>query len=61
MSDRHGAPAPRTSYIATRGRPVFLILAAANGIAGLSGARSFLYVALGCFIAWVATVVFDHS
>jgi hypothetical protein len=39
-----------------RGHPVFLILAAANGAAGLAGPRSFRYVALGCFLAWVGSL-----
>ena len=44
-----------------RGRPVFLILAAANGAVGLAGNRTFLYVAAGCFLAWVGSVIFDRS
>jgi hypothetical protein len=44
-----------------RGRPVFLILAAANGAAGLAGSRSFLYVALGCFLAWIGSAFFDPA
>jgi 4-hydroxybenzoate polyprenyltransferase len=44
-----------------RGRPVFLILAAANGTAGLAGSRSFLYVAPGCFLAWIGSVFFDPA
>jgi hypothetical protein len=40
---------------------VFLILAAANGAAGLAGARSFLYVALGCFLVWVGSHFFDPA
>jgi hypothetical protein len=44
-----------------RGRPVFLLLAAANGAAGLAGPRSFLYVALGCFVAWVGSMFFESA
>ena len=44
-----------------RGRPVFLILAAANGAVGLAGPRSFLYVALGCFLAWLGSMFFESA
>ena len=44
-----------------RGRPVFLILAAANGAAGLAGGRSFLYVAVGCFLVWLGSLFFDPA
>jgi hypothetical protein len=44
-----------------RGRPVFLILAAANGAAGLAGPRSFLYVAVGCFLAWLGSIFFESA
>ena len=44
-----------------RGRPVFLILAAANGAAGVAGGRSFLYVALGCFLVWIGSLFFDQA
>ena len=44
-----------------RGRPEFLILAAANGAAGLAGPRSFLYVALGFCLAWLGSIFFESA
>ncbi len=44
-----------------RGRPVFLLLAAANGAAGLAGGRSFLYVAVGCLLVWLGSLFFDPA
>jgi hypothetical protein len=51
----------RTMQLLHRGRPVFLILAAANGAAGLAGPQSFLYVALGCFLAWLGSIFFESA